>query len=266
MPSNHIIPLTTSQRLQQAALMRIRPASLSAFLKQIIGVKRLSVKTQYGTFSVDPISNLGYEITNTGEYEPAMRKILQSYLKEGSVFVDLGANEGYFTVIGAQLCGNVGRVLAIEPQERLLNVINQNLKVNSVENVTVANVAITDHSGEETLHLASDLNTGSSGLHRATKYRVRTQQVASVTLEALLNERGILNVDLLKVDIEGFEYEALLGSVDLFRKQRIKALALELHPWILSARGKPEAHIRTMLLDCGYMTAPNHSTVWIPAR
>jgi hypothetical protein len=56
----------------------------------------------------------------------------------------------------------------------------------------------------------------------------------------------------MKIDIEGFEYEALLGSPRVFQQHRIRALALELHPHILAARGKDAGEITAMLANAGY--------------
>jgi hypothetical protein len=56
----------------------------------------------------------------------------------------------------------------------------------------------------------------------------------------------------MKVDIEGFDYEAVLGSRDVFRRGAIEYLALELHSTILDRRGKPEKDIVDFLNECGY--------------
>ena len=56
----------------------------------------------------------------------------------------------------------------------------------------------------------------------------------------------------MKMDIEGFEYEAVLGSPDVFRQGLVEYFALELHPTILSRRGKQEKDIVDFLKDCGY--------------
>lgn len=193
-----------------------------------------------------------------------MEKTLEKYLPSGATFVDLGANEGYFTVIGAKHCGSGGRVVAIEPQERLLPVISQNLRLNGVEWASVLNLAVTDKQGMVTIHLAADTNTGGSGLHRSARYRLPTQQVVARTLAQVLDDQRLAHVDLMKVDIEGFEYEAMLGSPKVFSQHRVRALAMELHPTILANRNKEIVDITKMLADCNYsMTNAFGNTVWL---
>jgi len=63
--------------------------------------------------------------------------VVKSCLPPGGIFIDLGANEGYFSVIGSKLVGMAGRVLAFEPQSRLQPVINRNSTLNSCDNVEV---------------------------------------------------------------------------------------------------------------------------------
>jgi FkbM family methyltransferase len=253
-------------------MMRIRPASLAAGLKSLLGVGRTVVSTPHGRFWIDPLSHLGFELSERGHYEDAMRRTLEKYLRPGSTFVDVGANEGYFTVIAARRCGIGGRVVAIEPQERLLPVITQNLRLNGFEWATIANVAVSDSPGVVELHLAPNINTGGSGLHRQYRYRVPTQQTAAQTLAQILDEQNLERVDLMKMDIEGFEYEALLGSPSVFAQHRVRTLALELHPRILEQRQQNAADITGMLTQHGYrmvdtsvhMSTPNQCfLVWV---
>jgi FkbM family methyltransferase len=246
------------------ALLRVRPASLAARIKRAVGINRLVVETDHGRFFVDPCSNLGWQLCEHGSYETGMRLTIEEYLPAEGVFLDLGANEGYFTVIAARRCGPSGHVIAIEPQLRLLPILEENIRLNELNNVRVLNLAVTDVPGEVTLHLAPNVNSGASGLYRATKYRVPTQTVAARTLAQIFDDEKLSRVDLMKVDIEGFEYEALLGSRSVFEKMRVRVLALELHPTILAKRGKKVRDIVTMLEATGYaLTKYHENTVWV---
>ena len=256
--------LTAYQKFLQHVLMRVRPSFVAAWLKPLLGVKRLATETAYGTFWVDPVSVLGIRLTREGIYEDGMIKTLEKFLRPGSCFVDLGANEGYFTVIGARLCGHAGRVIAIEPQHRLLPVIEENVRLNNVPNVTLVNVAIGDKPGTVEMQLTPSTNNGGSGFGRRTRYKLPTQPVMMQTLAQALDVQTATKIDLMKVDIEGFEYEALLGSPQVFEQQRIKALALELHPTLLSGRGKDAGDIEAMLKRCGYRCEETFGNpVWI---
>jgi hypothetical protein len=112
-----------------------------------------------------------------------------------------------------------------------------------------------------TLYLAPTINSRATA---ATKYRVPTQTVAARTLAQVFDDEKLSRVDLMKVDIEGFEYEALLGSRSVFEEKRVRVLALELHPTILAARGKEVRDIVTMIEDAGYAFTQRHgNTVWV---
>ena len=238
-------------------LGRLRPAPLASALKRVLGIGRRPVGTPEGTFWIDPVSNLGLCLLRQGTYEPAMTRTVKRYLPPGGTFVDVGANEGYFGVIAAKAVGPAGRVLLVEPQTRLRPVLAENLRLNGLAKVTVEDSAITDTTGTNTLHLAPDLNTGASGLTRGTRYRVPTQTVRTTTLTELFGKHGIDRADLVKIDIEGYEHEAVFGAADLFRARRVRALALEVHPPILRRRGHDPAAIHEFLTGCGYRTDPD---------
>ena len=82
-------------RLLQPLLLRIRPAFLAAYLKRLAKIERIVVETSTGASWVDPISDFG-RLVMEGAYEPNMIETLKRFLRPGSVFVDVGANEGYF--------------------------------------------------------------------------------------------------------------------------------------------------------------------------
>jgi FkbM family methyltransferase len=260
-------PLTAYQQILQRLLLRVRPALLAVAFKRALGVRRATIDTRYGTFTFDPVSLMGEALCNQGECEPGMRHNIEHALRPGSTFVDLGANEGYFTVIGARLVGPTGRVLAVEPQKRLLPIIAENLTRNGLHNVTVLDIAIGGCEGQQELYLTSDTNTGASGLSRSERLTLAAQRVRVRRLEDVLREQEIYRVDFMKIDIEGSEYEAILASPEVFRRQRVAVLGMELHPALLASRGKNAADLMKFLADCGYrMSVMEGHTVWTTDR
>jgi FkbM family methyltransferase len=154
-------------------------------------------------------------------------------------------------------------VVAVEPQKRLAAIIAKNAELNGCTNVRIEGSAIGDSAGERRFYLSPPLNTGASGFQRATKYPVPTTVVSSRTLQSLLDERGVNVCDLLKVDIEGAEFEAILGSPEVFRSQRVKAMLLALHERQLAASGRSVQQLLDFLGQCGYRPQPEFPGVWI---
>jgi len=233
-------------------LLKIRPAFLSSILKKLLRIKREVIKTKEGVFFIDKLSNFGSQLKLKGEYEPDLKLTLDKLLNEGDTFVDLGANEGYFSIIGGKIVGKKGRVISIEPQTRLQNIINKNIKLNRISNVELFQLCISNKVGKEVIYLSPELNTGSSGVLKKQKYKVATENVDSMTLEDLIDKLQIKKVNLIKIDIEGSEYEAILGSKKLFEDKIIKNIALELHPKFLKKRNLDIDHIVNFLNEAGY--------------
>ena len=244
------------QQQTASILMNLRPAFISSLIKKIFLFKRKELATKNGTFYVDIVSNFGYRLLKSGVYEPEMLRIIETYLKPGNIFIDMGANEGYFSVIASKIVGNDGRIIAVEPQSRLQPIIKKNIGLNECENVTLVSAAISDSSEILTLHLSPDINTGSTAAMQTTYYPLSKQEVGAMTLNELFQQQGINTCDLLKIDIEGWEYEAIMGSTDLFTSHSIKVIALELHPQQLEQRGLSSKIITNFLTNCGYTMSP----------
>ena len=237
-------------------LMSIRPAPLAAALKILLRVRRLEITTPDGVFWIDPGSYMGLRLLQHGVYEAELLATVKTLLHPGDTFVDVGANEGYFSVVASCAVGSSGRVLAIEPQSRLGPVLKKNLALNGCTNVLISAMAVSDRQGRAELYLTPSLNNGASSIIRPTKYPLFRQTITTATLEELLDQYRVEQCALMKIDIEGWEYEAVLGSRQVFRSGRVRALALELHPHLLEARGLDINEITNFLFDCGYREIP----------
>jgi FkbM family methyltransferase len=238
--------------LAHRVLLHIRPALVGSFLKKLLRVRRRMVHTENGNFFIDPVSIFASGLLSKDGYEPDMVNTLRTILREGDTFLDIGANEGYFSIIAAQIVGSSGKVISIEPQTRLQSVLFRNLLENGAYNVNVIQRVISDSIAFATLSLAPDVIAGSSGLFRATKYRTPTELVPQTTLAEVLSLLRVARIKLMKVDVEGFEYEVVLGSKQVFAGGLIENIALELHPTILKRRGKSGDEILQFLISHGY--------------
>ena len=248
----------------QRLILKVRPAFLAVWIKNILKIRRRVISLEYGTFFLDPATIFAAAMYCPKGYEPEMRLTLKKYLPKGGTFVDVGANEGFFSILAGKIVGPSGKVVAVEPQSRLHEIILKNISLNKLTNVSLIKSAISDVSGTAKISLAPNTNSGSSSMLQRTFYKLPTEEVKVITLETLLDSVKNKIVDLMKMDIEGFEYEVLLGSEKVLRTKRIRAIALEMHSEIIKERGKKPSQIEKVLGDCGYQLDTSAKTsVWL---
>ena len=187
--------------------------------------------------------HMGSQIYWRGAYSGAQLMLLSSQLQPESVFIDLGANQGEFTIFAASLVGNNGRVYAFEPSPPMQQQLLRNVKLNDFSQVYIEPMAVADKPGDLFLYspvgqyedgtthdgLPSLYAQASTPLSSATK-------VSVTTLDAWLTQQDLTRVDLIKMDIEGAELPALKGGVGLIQRFR-PALIIELNAATSSAAG-----------------------------
>lgn len=144
---------------------------------------------------------------------------VRSCLKEGTVFVDVGANIGYYTLIASRLVGPQGRVHSIEPVPSTAAILETNVRLNSRPNVSVHKVAAWSSRGALILRIPGSWY----GLASASR-NGRGVPVDSITLDELLESED--SIDCMKIDVEGAELEVLRGARDVLK--RTKCLVIEI--------------------------------------
>jgi FkbM family methyltransferase len=158
-----------------------------------------------------------------GELDPNEFAFLAAFVRRGMCAVDVGANEGLYTLFLRQHVGNDGRVIAIEPSERERAHLRRNLGRNGFTDVEILSVAVADHSGRAALSVAEHDHAGHNALGPPAAAWVRvagTQDVPVETLDALAHRHRWPKVDLIKMDIEGMEFAALRGAEALLQRDR----------------------------------------------
>ncbi|MGD0544562.1 MAG: FkbM family methyltransferase [Candidatus Acidiferrales bacterium] len=147
-----------------------------------------------------------------GFYEQNKQQILTEEVELGSVFYDVGANVGIYSLLCSLLVGN-GKVYAFEPVPRNLAYLRKHLKLNHARNVEILPFAISDKIGQAQFEIeASGLMGRLTGEGSLT--------VATATLDSLVENGGMAPPDFIKMDIEGAELSALRGASFIFQRYR----------------------------------------------
>jgi FkbM family methyltransferase len=154
-------------------------------------------------------------------YEPGATAAMCAVLKPGSVFVDVGANTGYFSVLAGLLVGPLGRVVAFEPNPDVRARLERHLELNGLtDRVVVSDAALGSREQNDARFYISccDSNDGLSSLSRSAvgfgSGALRTEITTSVrvrTFDAVAEQLGLGRIDLMKVDVEGGEYDVFAG-------------------------------------------------------
>ncbi len=150
-------------------------------------------------------------------YEREVAHVFKSLLKPGMSVVDIGANIGYFTMLSAALVGPAGRVLAIEPNPRNVRLVEASRRANGFDNVRILQTAAGRDAGLLILN-TSHSNGTTSGLPAQVRQLLDAETVACVRLDSLIDSHE--KIDFIKVDVEGAEYNALLGGLETIRCHR----------------------------------------------
>jgi FkbM family methyltransferase len=143
-------------------------------------------------------------------------KELTNYLAKNqpSVFVDIGANVGRYTIKMARQIGNRGKVIAIEADPENYEALVENIRLNKLQNVYAFNVACWDKEEDVKLFIGPMLSKGLSSIKAEAEVSDKTVTVHGTTLDNILTGLGIKEVDIVKIDVERAEKEVLLGMKD----------------------------------------------------
>ena len=171
--------------------------------------KRLAFRTRNLPFVTMPNNFCGLWSFVGDEFEDDLLNFVDSTVKPGDVFVDVGANIGIYSVHASIAAGLAGRVISFEAHPLTAQVFRENIELNRATNITVVNAAV----GAEAGSLDLLYGRGDSGsTHVAVKADRSTVSVPVVTLDAKLAEMGVTRIDYLKIDVEGFELYVLRGA------------------------------------------------------
>jgi FkbM family methyltransferase len=184
-------------------------------------------------------------------FDPDELALLNERIKPGFVFVDIGSNVGTYSVFVALRGGPDTRVIAIDPNDIVLERLRFNLAANGLENVRVLRTALGDKDG--TAEFAIDVkNMGGSSL-RLDRNAASGKRMISVPVRRLLDVvmgEGLSRIDGLKIDVEGYEDRVLVPYFSTAPESLWPQMVI-----IERSAQSWETDCLAMLKDAGYTTA-----------
>lgn len=190
-------------------------------------------------------------------YEPETTDFFVAHLKPGDVFVDIGANHGYFTMLAAAIVGPRGRVEAFEPNPRVFAQLEAHARLNRFDATVRLHACALADRAEAGARLYVSQVESNSGLSSLTPNPALldagglseegTVPVVVDTFDAWFATSGLSRIDLIKIDVEGAESRVLAGMSAALGTGRIAALVIETTP------GGPADRL---LVEAGYRPRP----------
>ncbi|WP_338793307.1 FkbM family methyltransferase [Bernardetia sp. MNP-M8] len=165
---------------------------------------------------IDTKSYVEWSVFSMAEYETELARLIQSQVKEENICLDIGANIGIQSLRMAQKTTHRGKVIAFEPVNHLRERLEKNVALNRATQIEVLPYALSDFSGSSTMNInPEDENQGTASLSENGNTEIQVRRG-----DDLLKEMKIERLDFIKIDVEGFEYQVLVGlkeSINRFR-------------------------------------------------
>lgn len=191
-------------------------------------------------------------------YEPEDVEAFRRFARPGSVVFDVGANVGQYSLLASKLVGETGHVYAFEPSPDVLVKLQHHLEVNHADNVLLTRKAVAECNGTASFYPANEnSNQGVGSLLPAEEYRgkIRTEEsieVEVVTLDNFCEEHGIDHIDLLKIDVEGYDLDVLKGAEKILDRSPGIVVLAEVEPMNLVQRGLTHADFVQYMTERGF--------------
>jgi len=208
--------------------------------------RQITVRKTTATF--DQTSYADYvEINRAHDETPIMKKIIKS-IDESTVFYDIGANIGFYTIFAAQIITS-GRVIAFEPNPYTAHRLEANLSRNN-QSATILNMALSDATGTTALR-TPELH-GQAQLTTTEDAPSQSVSVEQYQGDKVIEEHDLPIPTVIKIDVEGHEAHVLRGLAETIEDPACKTITCELHPEMLTEYGDTPEEVKLLLRDSGF--------------
>jgi FkbM family methyltransferase len=193
--------------------------------------------------------SIGVSVISDGKYEPLLQQALLEISQDCELFIDIGANAGFYSIAVKAMSKNC-KVIAFECNPDVRSAFLRNIELNSISEIEVRSEALANASGESDFFIPAF--TGSAGgslqdLH-PEEGTARKVKVSLIDLDS----KGLNNIDLMKVDVEGAELGVLTGSIASINASKPTIFIELLRKW-MGPFGTTPGQVSELLTSMGYV-------------
>jgi FkbM family methyltransferase len=203
---------------------------------------------------LDTADYLDWSVFFYGMYQPEVAAAIRKHLPVGGIAIDVGANNGFTTLV---MAARASRVVAVEPYAPARAKLAHNIALNGLTHVAIADRVLSDHAGTATLHLPDPAapNQAVASVYAQTAH-VRSVSVPMETLDTLATRLNLSRVDLIKIDTEGHDAAVLRGATETLRRHR-PVIIFEHDSRLWNLANETLDRCRSCLAGLGYVIPPS---------
>jgi FkbM family methyltransferase len=189
-----------------------------------------------------------------GSYGLALIDLMKRFLQPGDTFLDVGANVGYLSAIGAGLVGKSGQVHSFEPVPAYFRRLEQLIALNPEYSIVANPCAAGNTQGTAQAYVTAEPGENTLVPEYAEKESVKECiEVPVIRLDDYIESKGLSNVSLIKIDTEGFEFPVLLGLERFFQRTACRPFIIcEIDPRAYPLLGFKPADLTSYMAQYGY--------------
>lgn len=187
-----------------------------------------------------------------GAYETEICEYWIKQAPAARTIFDLGANVGLYSLL-ASATNPRAVIHSFEPTPQIFEILSKNIELNQFKNIRLNQLCVGDEDGIAFLNFCHGDDQSNEGMNFITAHAAQnTVEVQQVTLDKYCQQHGIPQIDLMKMDIEGGEYKALLGAQQLLADKAIKCIFMEMVEWSAKRAGNSIGDIKTLFSKYDY--------------
>ena len=214
--------------------------------------KDIIVNGKYGLQYKLPnlLENIGFEIMVNGVYEQDTIQFIVNKLPDDGIFVDIGANIGAIVLPVCRLKRNI-KAIAVEASFRVFEYLQTNAELNKTPGLVLRNIAVSDSDNKELNFYSPEGDYGKGSF--SPVYTDKPETVRTITLDSLVLQEKIQKIDLIKVDVEGYEYDVFKGGPNVLSHQSAPDILFEFLDWAeAEISGRRAGDAQRLLVEYGY--------------